>query len=125
MTKGDSGMAIWNTDLTTEDGALGAAQMGGFACFFAAGLGVLSLVFMWGLLQNGTVMALAGLFALIEILVFVAAGFRLRAGKGTIWGSVAAAFLAFELVAKLAALAFSIGLVVNVILLAFVINGIR
>ena len=29
-------MAIWSTDLTTEDGALGAAQMGSFACIISA-----------------------------------------------------------------------------------------
>jgi hypothetical protein len=46
-------MAMWNTDLTTEDGALGAAQMGGVACFVAAGLSVLSLVLMLGLIRVG------------------------------------------------------------------------
>ncbi|NWO96458.1 hypothetical protein GY976_25340, partial [Escherichia coli] len=43
-------MAFWNVDLTTEDGALGAAQLGGYACFVAAALSALALLMLGGLL---------------------------------------------------------------------------
>ena len=118
-------MAIWNTDLTTEDGALGAAQMGGAACFVAAGLSLLSLVLMLGMIRTGAAAPLVGLAALIEAGLFLVAGFRLRAGKGVAWGGAAVAMLALELLFKLVALAISIGLLINVILLIFTINGIR
>jgi hypothetical protein len=42
-----------------------------------------------------------------------------------IWGGAAAALLGLELLLKLVTLAFSIAMVINVILLIFAINGIR
>lgn len=118
-------MAIWNADLTTEDGALGAAQMGGYACFVAAVLGAIGLAFIFGLIRVGAVMPLIGLTTLAEILVYVVAGFRLHSGKGAYWGIAAAVILAFELALKIAMLAVSIGMFINLLLLVVTINGIR
>ncbi len=117
-------MKFWNIDLSTEDGALGAAQLGGYACFVSAALGLWGLAMLWGLIRIGAVMPLLGFFMVAEILLFAGAGLRLRAGKGVVIGIVAALVLVLELVSKL--LAFSIiGLAIDVILLIVTINGIR
>jgi len=120
-------MAIWNVDLTTEDGALSAAQLGGFACLIAAGLGVIGLIVI-GVTSNGTslpMLLVAGLAgAAVEVVLFGVAALRLRAGKGIVWGSVAAVLLAVELVMKIMTLAV-IGILIDAILLIGVVNGIR
>jgi hypothetical protein len=118
-------MAIWKADLTTEDGALGAAQMGSYACFVAAVLGVIGLVLTFGLIQNGSILPYIALASLCETLVYLAAGFRLHAGKGTYWGIAAAVLLALQLALKVATLAISIGMFVNLLLLVVTINGVR
>jgi len=121
-------MALWNIDLTTEDGALGAAQMGGAACFVAAALGA------WGTAMSGGLLASQGesaaavavvVISLSVILLYLVAGFRLRAGKGAIWGGVAAVLLVLDILLRLAALSFSVALLIDVILLIVVVNGIR
>jgi hypothetical protein len=75
-------MAIWNPDLTTEDGAMGAARLGGYACFVSAVLRAVGLAFTYSLYANGAIAPLIGLIALAEIALYAAAGFRLNAGKG-------------------------------------------
>ena len=120
-------MAIWNIDLTTEDGALSAAQIGGLACFIAAGLAFLGASITLGL-GAGSGALKGALFdasaAPIEVVLFAVAGFRLRAGKGSIWGSVAAMALVIELAIKLTV--FSVVVVlIDIILLIAVINGLR
>lgn len=120
-------MALWNIDLSTEDGALGAAQMGGAACFVGAVLGVLGAISAGGMAaktaDGGIATVVIGV-AILEILLFVIAGFRMREGKGVIWGGSVAVMLALELVLKLLMLSV-IGIIINVILLIVVINGIR
>jgi hypothetical protein len=120
-------MALWNIDLTTEDGALSAAQIGGFACLVAAGLGMISTALLLGVMV-GTAVSVATLsvaaFASAEIVLLIVAGFRLRAGKGVAWGLAVAIALALELVVKVAAFAI-IGIMINAILLIAVITGIR
>lgn len=119
-------MAFWNTDLTTQDGAEGAAQNGGFACFIAAGLtvvGMAMLVAMYNGPAEGLVGGIAGVAS--ETVVFTVAGFRLRAGKGVIWGGVAALLLIIEMVMKLVTMTGIAGIVINFVLLAFMINGVR
>ena len=121
-------MAIWNTDLTTEDGALGAAQMGAYACFIAAVLSGITTAMAFGFVLNWTGdarLTAAVAMGLFEVAVFLVAGFRLRAGKGMGWGIGAALLLTIELLVKLAMLALSIALVINVLLLIFTVNGIR
>jgi hypothetical protein len=121
-------MAFWNVDLETEDGAKSAAQLGGFACFIAAGLGVLGVgIATMALASTGDrVNAIATLsVGLVEILLFVVAGFRLRAGKGVVWGSVAALVILLEIVMKLVTLTGVGGIVISVILLVGMINGVR
>ena len=120
-------MALWNIDLSTEDGALGAAQMGGAACFVGAVLGVLGAISAGGLLastgQGGVAPLVVG-FAVLEASLFAVAGVRLRAGKGVLWGGAAVVLLVLELLVKLLAVSV-IGIIINVILLIVVINGIR
>jgi len=120
-------MALWNIDLTTEDGALGAAQMGGAACLVGAVLGALGAISAGGLLastgQSEVAPLVVGL-AMLEVLLFAIAGFRLRAGKGVLWGGAAAVLLVLELLVKLLSVSV-IGIIINVILLIVVINGIR
>jgi hypothetical protein len=120
-------MALWNVDLSTEDSALGAAQIGSYACFVAVVLGLISMVFLVGVVMSDGRTATAILvaaFALIEIIVYAVAGFRLRAGKGVVWGVAAAALLTLEVVTKIAAMSI-VGTMINGILLLCVINGIR
>ncbi len=117
-------MAFWNIDLTTEDGALGAASNGAYACFIAAVLTAISGLFFGGMTSDMGERGATGLIALVAIGLFVVAGLRLRNGKGAFWGSVAVAWLILELLGKL--IVFSIpGLVVNIVLLIVVINGVR
>ena len=120
-------MALWNVDLSTEDGALGAAQIGSYACFVAVVLGLISTVLLVGVVMSDGRTAAAifvAAFALIEIIVYAVAGFRLRAGKGVVWGIAAAVLLTIEVVIKIAAISF-VGMMINGILLVGVINGIR
>lgn len=120
-------MAIWSTDLTTEDGALGAAQMGGVACLVSAALTMLGAIMSTGLLATWDQFGAAPyliMFALIQAGIYLAAAARLRAGKGVLWGSAAAVLLVLELLLKLVAVSV-IGIILNVILLIFTINGIR
>jgi hypothetical protein len=118
-------MAFWSTDMTTEDGALGAAGQGGVACFASAVLTVIGTVFVGALQMQGPQAMFVLGFAGVELLVFLVAGWRLRSGKGLIWGSAAAALLLLELVTKLAVLMIGIGLLLNAILLIVTVNGVR
>ena len=120
-------MALWNVDLSTEDGALGAAQIGSYACFVAVVLALFGTVLLVGLVMSDgrTAVAIVGAaFALIEIIVYAVSGFRLRAGKGVVWGVAAAALLTIEVVTKIAAMSI-VGTMIDGILLLCVINGIR
>ena len=120
-------MALWNVDLTTEDGALGAAQMGGFACFIAAVLGLVGVaaLFLMGTVGGLSPLVLAGAaVAVAEVVIFTIAGLRLRAGKGEVWGYTATFVLAIELLAKIASVSF-IGIMIDVVLLIALANGIR
>ncbi|NYT42622.1 hypothetical protein HZY97_17750 [Sphingomonas sp. R-74633] len=119
-------MALWTVDLTTQDGAESAAQLGSFACFIAAGLTLLSLVMTAGLLTGmrsaGSLVFL--LFFLPEAAIFAIAGFRLRAGRGLIWGGVGFAILLLELLLKITTLSV-VGIIVNTVLLIGLFNGLR
>lgn len=120
-------MALWNVDLTTEDGALGAAQMGGFACFVAAVLGLVGVaaLFVMGTVGGLSPLVLGGAaVAVAEVAIFAIAGLRLRAGKGEVWGYAATIVLAIELLAKIASVSF-IGIMIDVVLLIALANGIR
>ncbi|MES2337283.1 MAG: hypothetical protein V4537_04210 [Pseudomonadota bacterium] len=120
-------MAFWNIDTTTRDGAAGAAHNGGIASFVAAGLSVLGVGLLVMTQASASSAELAGgiIAVAIECAVFLVAGFRLRAGKGLIWGGFAAALLVVEVLAKLATLTGLPGLVVNIILLIVIANGVR
>jgi len=120
-------MALWNVDLTTEDGALGAAQMGGFACFVAAVLGLVGVaaLFIMGTVGGSSTLVLAGAaVALAEVVLFTITGLRLRAGKGEFWGYAAAIMLALELLMKIVSISF-IGIMIDIVLLIALGNGIR
>jgi hypothetical protein len=120
-------MGFGKIDLTTEDGALGAAQIGAYACFIATVLGLISTGLVLGVvMSDGRTMAtvIAAAFAAIEIIVFAVAGFRLRVGKGVIWGIAATVLLAIEFLDKIATMSF-VGTMIDGILLLGVINGIR
>ncbi|MDF7775123.1 hypothetical protein P1X14_07685 [Sphingomonas sp. AOB5] len=117
-------MALWDTDLTTEDGALGAAQTGSFACFIAAGLAGISLATTWPFIQNGSVPALVGLLSLTQLSVSLFAGIRMRSGKGLISGSATALILLLILLGSVMSVSIG-GIIINAILLVVVINGIR
>ena len=123
---GDCDMSFWNADLTTEDGAQSAAMNGGTACFVLAGLTVLAGVFLgYGATGDraefiGMVVYLGGAVAISLI-----AGWRLRSGKGVVWGSLVAALLVFEIIVKLVTMTGLIGIIFNVILLVVTVNGVR
>ncbi|NWP29060.1 hypothetical protein GY984_25525, partial [Escherichia coli] len=62
--------------------------------------------------------------AAAEMVIFAVAGFRLHAGRGLVWGGVAALLLVLEVLGKLAMLNI-MGLVINAVLTIGVINGLR
>lgn len=118
-------MAFWQVDLTTEDGAMSAAQIGSYACFLAAGLVVFGFAVSLGLLRMGAMMPAVGALMLAEFVIFVIAAFRMRAGKGVLWGVLAMIVLVVELLVKLLGV-FSVGgFVINVVLLVGVVTGLR
>ena len=117
-------MAFWNIDLTTEDGDLGAASNGAYACFIAAVLTAISTFFLGGMASDTIAAGAMVVAGVVAIGLFVIAGLRLRSGKGAFWGSVAVAWLGLEVLGKL--LAFSIpGLIINIVLLIVLVNGVR
>ncbi len=117
-------MAFWNIDLTTEDGALGAASNGAYACFIAAVLTAISTFFLGGMASDTIAAGAMVVAGGVAIGLFVVAGLRLRSGKGAFWGSVAVAWLGLEVLGKL--IAFSIpGLIINTVLLIVLVNGVR
>jgi hypothetical protein len=122
---GGSEMAFWSIDLTTQDGAEGAAGLGGIACFVYAGLCVLGMVFvaMFGTYSGARAIgALVGSGA--ETALFLLAGWRLRNGKGLVSGSIAALLLLLETILKLASLSIG-GVILNAVLLVVLANGLR
>lgn len=118
-------MAIWNIDLTTEDGAVGAAGMGGVACFITAGLTLLGLALTAATAKDQAALLGAAVGIVAEFLIFLVAGFRLRAGRGLIWGSVAALLMLLEIVIKLVSFTGIGGIFINAILLIMIANGVR
>ena len=116
-------MSFWKIDLTTEDGAANAAATGGAACFAAGGLTVLGGILFASTAPNAEerigVLVVAGL----SLIVFLVAGWRLRGGKGAVWGAIAAALLALEIITKLITLSGIGGLIINLVLLILVTNG--
>lgn len=117
-------MAFWNIDLTTEDGALGAASNGAYACFIAAVLTAISTFFLGGMASDTIAAGAMVVAGGVAIGLFVVAGLRLRSGKGAFWGSVAVAWLGLEVLSKL--IAFSIpGLIISTVLLIVLVNGVR
>lgn len=118
-------MSVWNVDLTTEDGALSAIQNGALACFIAGVLTVLGAIFIYA--SNGLSPATAASIAIaaIELAIYIVAGFRFRAHKGVVWGSVAAVLVVLEIIAKIATFNGIAGIVINAALLMAMINGVR
>jgi hypothetical protein len=89
-------------DLTTEDGAHSAAQMGAFFCFAAAGAALLGLGMAALELPDNQSLPIAMLAQCgVEMAILITAGVRLYAGKGVLWGSVAAAALAVDILIRL------------------------
>jgi hypothetical protein len=117
-------MALWDLDLTTEDGAIGAAQAGGLAAFIAGLLTGLTLVTTADLMRTGAVTPLFGLITLIQAALYIVAGLRLRAGKGLVWGSIAALLLGLTLAGNLISVAIG-GIIINGILIVVLVNGLR
>lgn len=118
-------MGFWSVDLTTEDGAVGAARLGGAACFVTAGLTALSFVIIVGLAPDKAAALGAAPGMAVEFLIFLAAGFRLRAGGGLVWGIAAALVMVIEIVAKLIVFTGPFGILINAVLLVLIVNGVR
>lgn len=119
-------MAFWDADLSTRMGAQSAADQGGLACFVSAGLAVVGALFFGGLMGFDTPegIAVAALTA-VEVALSVIAGIRLRMGKGAYWAMAVAALLGLQLLLKLVTLQIGAGIIFNVIILVFVVQGIR
>lgn len=124
-------MAIWSTDLTTEDGALGAAQMGSFACIFSAIFAGFYVLILFGVTAGDTpsgpdaILPFLKWFFAAEVIVFALAAILLRSGKGAIPAIAGSILLGLEVLVKIAGLALSIALVIDIILLIFTVNGAR
>lgn len=117
-------MNFWKIDLTTRDGAENAASAGGLMSFIAAGMTVLGglLVFLSSATGVERVGAIGGV--LLEFLIFLIAGLRLRTGRGLVWGIVATVLLGIEIVMKLIGLSI-VGTVINLLILVGLVNGVR
>jgi hypothetical protein len=121
-------MKLWRVDLTTEDGIRGAMETAGFACFVAAGLTALSLVFVLGLgraSEESGELAAAMLILLVPALaVYLIAGWRFRAGKGVIWGSAAILVTGLFLLTGLLSISLP-SILTNGIVMLLLIGGVR
>lgn len=121
-------MALWNIDLTTQDGIRSASEMGGFACYVSAGLTAVSTLFLLafrGYGDEGIAAADVILFAMVPaLLVYLIAGWRLRSGKGVFWGSAAILITGLFLLFGLVSLSIP-SIFINAIVLVTVINGVR
>jgi hypothetical protein len=125
MAYTDQGHRFWDIDLTTRAGAESATYLGSLACFIRAGFTVIGFLFLLG--AN----ALVGpqtyyivIATVIELVTVLVAGFRLRAGKGFIWGM--AAFLIMSLMLIMSFFSFSIGgIVIYAIFSIVIFNGVR
>ena len=127
--RGGDIMAIWNADMTSEDGALSAAQIGSYACFVTVVLSMIGLAVlaMASASSGATPIALVAMLSAsaAELLVFLVAGLRLRAGKGVGWAIAAAAIMVLEIAMKLNSMTGVVGIVINVVVLICIINGVR
>jgi hypothetical protein len=117
---------MWDVDLTTRMGAQTAARMGGTAAFVFAVLGVLGAVLAAAFVMRTNPPVAIGTIVggLVEALIGLVAGFRLRLGKGMIWGGAAAALDALELITKVVSLQFG-GLLIGGVVLVYLVNGVR
>lgn len=119
-------MAFWDIDLETRMGAESAADQGGLACFVYAGLTALSTAFIFSTLGIET---LEGQIAIglnvVQMVITLVAGFRLRSGHGAYWAIAAAALLVMSLIIQLAELNFGLGVLIGIILLVFTVQGAR
>ena len=119
-------MALWDADLTTRLGAQTAARTGAIAAFVFAGLGLLGAVLAAAFaMRTNPPLAIGTIIGgLLEALVGVVAGFRLRSGKGMVWGGVTAALATLELIGKVVSLQFG-GLLIGGVVLVYLVNGVR
>ena len=118
-------MAFWEADFSTRMGAETATGQGGLACFIKAGFMVLGAAVFGGMAGFETTEGQVIVAALgLQLVLFVIAGFRFRAGKGAFWGIVAAALLALAIVDSLVTMAFG-GIIINAVFLVVVVQGVR
>lgn len=119
-------MAFRKIDLTTENGAASAASAGSLACFAMAGLSVVAVAALVST-EVFPAAALIGIlgYTVIAVTIHIVAGWRLRRGKGVVWGSVAAFLVVLEIAAKVATPASYLSLFINAILLLVIVNGVR
>ncbi|GGY92378.1 hypothetical protein [Novosphingobium colocasiae] len=118
-------MAFYDIDLSTRMGAESAVHMGGVACFVFAAMSVLGIVIFGGTAGFTTPEGIGGMIGIgLQTLIGIAAGFRLRAGKGLILGMVVAVLLVLEIVAKIMAVSI-FGTMITIGLMVMLVNGLR
>ncbi|WP_374414674.1 hypothetical protein [Novosphingobium colocasiae] len=106
-------------------GAQTAAHMGGLACFVFAAMSVLGIVIFGGTAGFTTPEGIGGMIGIgLQTLIGIAAGFRLRAGKGLILGTIVAMLLAVEIIVKITAVSIS-GSIITIGLMVMLVNGLR
>ncbi|MFM5924461.1 MAG: hypothetical protein ACKOPG_09770 [Novosphingobium sp.] len=122
-------MAAWSIDLTTRAGARTAARTAGTACLLYATATAVGGLFV--LFAGATALQPGPGQTSLNILPFLLAGFaaitgfRLQAGKGLYWGAALALVIALELLARLAAFSGIFGIVLCLVVLIFLIQGLR
>ena len=120
-------MGFFKIDLTTRYGAESAARSGSLGRFIAAGLTALTGIyaFVTNPAVGDMVFALGfGFVFFPQFLLFLMAGFRLRAGKGLVLGGAAIVLLIAETVSQLVTFGF-LGLLIRLALLISLIEGVR
>ena len=122
-------MAIWSKGLATRAGAYRASKWGGIACLLQAARMTIGTIVTLIAAPKGIVYAAAYFIGASLIPIFLAvAGARLWRGEGMVWGSVAVAAVAFDLVVyapELNSIQAIAAVTVKVALVLLMINGVR
>lgn len=119
-------MGLWNTDLSTPRSARRAAELGSLGCFVLAGLTLLAGFMARDVINPAQLEGqISVVLIILQAIVGIVAGIRLRGGRGVYWAMAVVALLLLEIVTKLVTMSGLPGLIINIALLVIVIHGIR
>lgn len=119
-------MGLWNTDLSTQRGARRAAELGSLGCFVLAGLTIVDMLRMREAIAREPSEGLIGVvLGLLLAVICIAAGLRLRRGKGAYLGVVVVLLPLLVIAVSLLTMTKLPIILIMVPLLVIVVHGIR